>query len=192
MILFCDRELVIVTPPKTASDSLHRLLCSPPWDGLAVVGRSRTGQIDKHLAELPAECLGFRVLATVRNPYDRLVSLYHQFSRHETYWGRAGLAFWDFCNRVGRPDEPIPEHTHALANLYRLNQVQWLDGLQPELVRVERLAAGLKSHGLAVEDVPRWNDSWRRATLDYFDESTLAAIREWARPDCERFGYQML
>ena len=120
MIVFLDRRIAIVTPPKTASDTLHRVLCSPPFDGLAIVGRSRTGELDKHLSELPAECLGFRVLATVRNPHDRLVSLYHQFQRHETYWGRAGVAFWDFAHRVGRVDEPLPCQ-HRLAGLYKLN-----------------------------------------------------------------------
>ena len=187
MILLIERRIVILTPPKTASDSLHRALCSG-YGGVMVVGDSMyPGNVDKHTTKIPNEASGFKVLATVRQPLDRLVSLYCHYARTESeFYGRWSMAFWEFVNRVVRDRRVTGFPVDAM---YCLTQAQHLNGITTDgLLRCESLEADLVTHGIDVR-LTRENTSHRRPWRDYFDAGLLATVQPWAAPDCERFGY---
>lgn len=85
-----------------------------------------------------------------------------------------------------------PQRSHAP---YVLPQ-QFADG-ELQLVaalRLENLSDDLTSHGISLAELPHVNRSIRRPWPAYFGEgggrdSLLAIVEPWARPDCERFGY---
>lgn len=182
MILLIEHRVVILTPPKTASDALHRLFCSgPPWSGLAVVQRHHD-VLDKHGMEIPAEAAGFRVLLSVRHPLDRLVSLWHHRCRLHAYHGRGSCSFQEFATQVagGRP----------LGWLWTTTIDELAGELQPDaLLRCESLAADLKAAGLDVAEIPRVNESYRRSWPAYYTAELLQRLRPWADRDCQRFTY---
>lgn len=63
---------------------------------------------------------------------------------------------------------------------------QRIDGV----LKCESLADDLAGVGLRVDETPRHNTSFRRAWQEYFDADLLETAKPWAKPDCERFGYE--
>lgn len=220
MIILPDRKLIIITPPKTASTSLHKGLgaVGAIWvNGFALSGRC----VDHHIV---GYAVGYRLFMTVRHPLDRLVSMYLHQSRFDASEGRPGEAFWCFANRVGRGEHPDP--------MYQWNQCKYLEPfatrpspqvpfpnigefpatrshapyaietqleqgpLTPEFLHVETLAADLAAAGIDIKDLPHVNKSPVRKHWSFYfgtggqQQSLLAVIEDWAKPDCERFGYE--
>lgn len=189
MILLADHKLCILTPPKTGSTSLHQLLCGGRHRGWGVVGPSMDGRVDKHTCALPAEATTYRLAAVVRHPLDRLVSLWHHLVRFDAREGRATQSFWFFANQVGRGEQRDP--------FFAWNQCRHLEGVPlageraATVLRLENLAAGLAELGLSIDpaELPHLDRAHRSPWPRYYDASLLAIVRDWARPDCERFGY---
>ena len=198
MIVLPTQKLIIITPPKTASTTLHKVLCTEERGGIWVNGLSIGGRtVDHHVV---GQAPGYRLLMTVRQPLDRLGSLYLHQARYDAGLGRATEAFWCFANRVGRGEHPDP--------MYQWNQVKYLEGLKrredglivepapPALLHVETLQSDLVAAGLDVGELPRANAMpFRQEWQFYFGEgpardSLLAVLEEWAKPDFERFGYE--
>ena len=187
MILFPDRKLLILTPPKTASESLHQTLCRPPWDGYHGVGPDRLSYTGySHTACVrPDMAHAWRVLGTVRHPLDRLVSLYHHYQRGRAYQGRAGMAFRRFVRAVCSGSQSLPawfrltaaEHLAACA----------IDGV----LHTERLPVDLEAEGFPAVMLQRVNPSFRRAWRDYYDDQTLVLARRWGRRDADLGGYDL-
>ena len=176
---------MITTPPKTASDTLHRVFCSgSPWNGLAVVGEhSQPRNIDKHYPCVPNEARSFRKLLCVRHPLDRLVSLWHHRCRLHAWEGQATESFNRFCELLVGGELKTWLWRTTIAEL-----VPW----EPDgLLRCESLAMDLDREGLNVREVPRHNTSFRRPWQEYYTPTLLDLIRPWATADCERFGYEL-
>lgn len=76
MIVLPKHELVIITPPHTASGNLHWCLCSPEWGGYWVVGPNRDGGMDHHFAQMIGGWKHFRSVLIIRHPLNRLTGLY--------------------------------------------------------------------------------------------------------------------
>jgi hypothetical protein len=182
MILLIDHRTVILTPPKTASDTLHRVFCSgPPWNGLAVVGPHH-GVVDKHYPHVPNEAFRFKVLLTVRHPLDRLVSLWHHKCRLAAWAGEASESFPRFVNGLAAGE--------VVTWLWKTTIVELIGDQRIDgVLKCESLADDLAGVGLPVDAKHRHNTSFRRPWQDYYDAGLLATVEPWARPDIERFGY---
>ena len=176
----------IMTPPKCATHTLHDALCAPPHCGQSVVGPVAGNQdlLDRHVRSWPNEVVGFRRVVVVRHPLDRLVSLYLHLARWDAAFGRATPAFWFFAQQVGRRELSDPFYAWSVS--------QWLAGVEFEAVlRVESLASGLSNLGLGVDRLPLRNASYHvRPWRQFYDPSLLEAVSGWAKPDCDRFGYE--
>ena len=60
-----------------------------------------------------------------------------------------------------------------------------------QLVRYASIREDLAAAGLPIDELPeRGSTTNRSSSASYFDAATLAAVEAWARPDCERFGYE--
>jgi hypothetical protein len=186
MILLLTHQVVIVTPPKTASDSLHRLFCSgPPWNGLALVGEhSEPGNIDKHYPRLPNEAANCTTLLLVRHPLDRLVSLYLHRGRLLSYRGEPTPSFEEHCRLLVDGKLVSWLFTSTIADLVG-------DWKPDRLVRVESLGRDLAEAGLVVPNVPRVNFAFRRPWPAYYTPSLVQLVRPWAAKDADRFGYSL-
>ncbi len=147
-MIVCERQkLVIITPPKTGSTSLHRHLIAAGC--LPVYSPDPSGKVSKHGVVVPLEYVSmeFRVAVVVRNPYDRLVSQYAHYCNWLTSQGRAAPSIGQFCGAL--PDDIVFGWTLAQT----LGDIRW-----QELWKLETLATHLAAHGLP--NVPRENETW--------------------------------
>jgi len=129
--------------------------------------------------------------AFVRNPLDRMVSLYHYSLRI----GRTkpDMSFKDFCRRVAKG---VPEI--GLYNSQGLSQANSQSSWIPEDIdfigRFEKLqdhfAALLKKLELPNVDLARKRVSKeRRELLSYYNESSTRLVKELYKDDFDRFNY---
>lgn len=181
MILLVEHRTVILTPPKCGSVSLYDALRMPPWNGLMVV-QQHHGVLDKHGMELPNEALDSRVLLVIRNPYDRLVSLWHHFCRIETYHGRGCLPFDAWVGRMLDGKLGWMEST-SIVDLVGSTKYD-------TLLSCELLEDRLKGCGIEAQ-LPRLNRSYRKNWRGYYSVLLMDTVRKWVTPDCETFNYQI-
>jgi hypothetical protein len=95
---------------------------------------------------------------TVRNPYDRLVSLWLHKSRIERYEGLGGESFATFCERLAKGEVTTWLWRTTISELVG---EQHVDGL----LHVESLLQDLNAQGLGVPELPRHNSEWRRREI---------------------------
>lgn len=130
----------------------------------------------------------------VRNPWDRLVSLYSYLAQNERtsklYGGRLSGTFraWLMADRMVDAsqrgfwgDLPPP----------RQPQSWWLDGCD-EIGRFERLPAAFHKIMRKVGRrtvLHRSNRSHHGDYRQYYDDETRQAVAEWHAADIERWGY---
>jgi hypothetical protein len=188
MIYLEKQRIVILTPPKCGTHSLHAALCREPHGGVTVIGPSMNGRgIDRHATQIPNEAEDCQIVAVVRNPFDRLVSLWHHLVRFDAYHGRATMAFYIFAAHVGRRDT----NTIAGDPMYGWNLCDYLAGVpeRTKFVKLESLREDLAALGILIDKLPHELASHRRPWREYYDAGLVATVEPWARPDCERFGY---
>lgn len=185
MIVFADRKIAIMTPPKCATSSLHTVFCTPPFDGMVYVGPSPTGPgiWDRHIAHWPNETASYRRLVVTRDPLDRLVSLYLFWARSMAGRGNATPSFERFVDLV------LEE---KIAPLYRLNLSRWIGECHYHAtLRLESLNADLEREGLLVSALPKLDRSYRGiSSLEFYQDDLLERVKEWAMPDCDQFSYE--
>jgi hypothetical protein len=210
MIHSRSRKFLFIHIPKTAGTSLRKVLrrhapgpgpanfvarrigrAFPGWTPLFLY-RWRTFEAHLTLAEaeamLPAaEVAAFFKFAVVRNPFDRLVSLYHHVMGrpghpwHAPFSGLGG--FEAVALRIAEFGEPS-----------QLHYLRGRDGRigMDFLARFETLEADYATIrgrlGLR-EEMPRLNARPRKPWRDFYSESSLEAVRAFYREDFEAFGY---
>lgn len=135
MILSKDRRTVVVTPTKTATFTLEQEL-------------KKTGDYEfvtpRHQRELPVGLPSQlrRVILPIRNPYDRLVSMFRwgHSKHHSTLMRLAeGGTFESFCFRwAALFDANNPRNRDwTTTYLMYLQSLRAQTGLEPELFRIE-------------------------------------------------------
>ena len=209
-----QENAIFIWIPKTAGSSVyeilrghHFVLTDKPWCIQSTwkgAGRVTFGHMS--IESLVAANLlrqsyldSAFILTFCRNPYDRMVSLYHHFrsrlliSRH--------LEFKDFVARVCLGSVP-PVGFYNFCGLSQANpQIDWFVGLgrSPDFIgRYENLAQDLSEltsllHGYQSKpnrvDVPSENRSNRSPTSSYFTPDLQRSVFERYRADFEFFGY---
>jgi len=221
MAILCrDLGLLFVLDPATGSTAIGSLLCER-YGGEWLPAENRPNVRRKHstlrdLLDAGLLSLDERqklcVATSVRNPYDRLVSIYWKRMRI----GAEQLAdpgFW--IHRHAKPDriaeiEWIKHHDFSswirrrfvrnwLPRLIRGQSPsvyeQFVDGVDIVL-RYERLQQDfddlIRRLGATPVEIPRLNVTAERARRDYRDEYDLLSrtlVRIGQRADLERFGY---
>lgn len=186
MILFNDLRLALVTPPKCASTTLHDAVRHLPTElrAWAVLGPSLDGRIDHHTREIPPGCSDYKIVAVVRHPLCRLVSLYHHHCTWQSCRGQASPSLPRFSALVAR--QRMGDVFYD-ANLHR-----WLAGLNvAHLLHVENLDAELRAIGLPFPKLAKANASHRVPWPSYFSRhpGLLETIKPWAEPDFTLGGY---
>lgn len=184
MIILPWLDTLIITPPKTASRALIDGLCRG-GPGILCVGMAMAGRgVDHHNVEIPFTYARYRILAIVRHPLDRLVSLYHHRAADDAYWGRESPSFATTLQRTVQGEEPDA--------FYRWTLCQHLEGVADFTpVRFENLVQDLAAVGVSLPELPRVGAHHRRPWPEYFTPELTATAQAWAAPDADRFGYEL-
>lgn len=180
-MIVCQRQkLIVITPPKTGSTSLHNELCRSAPDCLPVYTLDPEGSVSKHGVVVPVEfaTVGYRVAVVVRDPLDRLVSQYTHWSNWQTSQGLAAPSLLDFL--TSPPDSFV----------FGWNLTRTLAGVRYDTVwRLETLNKHLDAEGLPT--VGRSNASWHRATNELLTGELKRLALERSADDNSTFGYPL-
>jgi hypothetical protein len=181
VLIHRERRYVVVTPPKTGSCTLNRLLIRPPF------GAFLSFDYWHHNTAIPSDCDGFRVYLSVRHPLARAASLYRHLARDE--WGNAAVhPFAEFCRRV------LLTTPHDV--FFGRTLCEWADSLNRPIAGVIRLEhvredlAQIEPDGPFVVPWENADPALRPASFWFAgDPNALPLALQWGRDDLERFGY---
>ena len=174
MIVCRSIGLVFVEIPRTASVPTANFL-------LKHLGGKRLPGENVHECELPAECIGYRVMCGIRNPYTRILSAYLRDRQQKHARARRARNYTQYVRRYGR----------SCHDYLRIAGVS-----VPELlVRFEGFPASLYGvlsrimwHGtgkVGPARQPPTTRNWRQA----YTAATAEAVWRVAQEDFEVFGY---
>jgi hypothetical protein len=193
MIYSLDRLLVLFTPPKCASNTLHELLTKQSC--MSVIGPQMDGGVDIHTTALPwdvwSRLESYTFAVSIRHPYTRAASLYGHYKQ---YWPAPHLSFVDFLRQL------VLAPRWGFFNATITSMLQPVetpfDGRPPiqvsHYVRVESLSQDLRALGFDVPaDLPKHNSSDNRG-FDEFTPESKQLVDLWSFYDFSRFGYQQV
>ena len=184
MILFPSQKIVLITPPKCASISLHVSL--PAYGGIQVYGPQGDDSsypIGPHTSHIPSHAQDYRAYVVYRNPYDRLVSLWYEFARYAMRQGKHVPAFLAWVPQA-------LDNQHSWFHSWNISRyVQGLD-LEGHL-DICTLNQGLaKLLGDEVQ-IPKLRESHDRpAWKDLYNANLLEIVHSWATADVRRWGQE--
>ena len=190
MIYSPQRRLVVFTPPKCGTNTLHEVL---PRHGFRIVmGPQFDGAVGEHTLSLEydvwRDLASHRFAVAARHPYARTASLYGHYCH---YWPPPHAPFPEFvASHVIAPKFAFFNAT--IASLLHLHEYP-VDGRTPvrftEVIRVESLADDLRRLGVAVDEpLPRVH-ALPNAGRALYTGRAQELVDLWARHDFDRFGY---
>ena len=182
MIAIESLGIVIITPPKNASSSLHTVLCGAKYGGVYIEGPLPGVEpidIEAHTTLVPRRWANLKKFVAIRNPYRRAVSLYlHQ------------VQFFGY--RDGFPSFVRDKLLHP--SWWYSPNVFFIPKNVAGFVHVETLAADLIAAGVQLEDqLPFDNKLTDSPREDLFEGNEIRdLVNYWAREDFSRLGYPMI
>ena len=198
MLIDRNRRLVFVHVPKTGGQSIIRALGG---------SHDKLGASHEPLFALcPAIRKHFLTFGVVRNPFERLVSLYHfmcqktmrptdNFDQREV--NEMGFKSWlmngEFYMMDDRPF--MNGGDQLLAPMQRRPQSWWLDGCDEYIVCDDDLEAGLnmlmRASGLVEISLPRINTSTHNDWREYYDDESREFVIKYHAEDFKQFGFSL-
>lgn len=79
MIVFPEKQKLIITPPHTASGNMHNSLCVNEYGGKWVIHENYAGLYDQHGAQIATGWDGYQIACVWRDPKDRLIGLWNHY-----------------------------------------------------------------------------------------------------------------
>lgn len=131
---------------------------------------------------------GYFKFAFVRNPWDRVVSLYFNKVAPGTYCeGTQSLTFEQFVDWLAQQDlTKIDAHAKLQALLIPVDELDFIGRFETFSKDVQYVLGRL---GLSKVSIPKHNPSSHAHYSRYYDDRTRELVRQLYREDIERFGY---
>lgn len=185
-MIVCDRhKFLIGTPTKTGTNALRSCL----------IERGEIGcyhLLPKHRMDVPPRQQYHFKYLVVRNPYDRLVSMFHYLNKRGGQWGDGHFStFKEFIRfhqerRMSKPSVDWTNNNVENKRILRPAKVFHQENLFLLLRDIEsRFKVELPA--LTRINVSQDRGPWQ----DYYDKSDFDVVREWCRQDCHLFGYEL-
>lgn len=186
MIVLRKERAIILTPPRTASVSLHHALCGPNIWVHGPIEFHAHMPMAHETRSIPADFAKFKLACVVRNPLHRLVSMYCLVRDWRPRLPASDWTFSEFAERAANPPQHgwWPAWGRSISDYLRpLRSMDYI-------LRFESLEADLlRTFGIDVK-LPRTNSSNRLPFHEYYqDQRVLELARKWAEEDCRAFGY---
>lgn len=180
--MFIDHEnkLILVTPMKCATHTFREIA--------GRLGSSlQLTPVYPHVMVCDGD-EGYRRVMAVRDPYDRLVSIYLHLQSRPLRWIPEGL-IQSFTFKKFMPWWCL-QQSRAEGNFWSMSLTDCANMFYPtRLVRVEHLAEDLAALGVVVDgDIPHMNRASNRQgdSLSYYSDEMLHLAYDWfAKYDCD-------
>lgn len=157
--------------PKTGTTSLVSWIKSNLSDYEFVLG-----DCSYHGVQPPSP---YPVWVTYRNPYDRLVSLWHYYGRYCLERGLGVLPFAEWAPQAIEGHQGI---------FHQRTTVDWLNGSEVAgIIKFPRMDQQLSKLFKVPVVLPTENKAQRRPWTEYYTRELMQVVRPWASVDTERF-----
>ena len=136
------------------------------------------------------------VFSVVRNPWDKVVSLYkYRIKINTSNLTQNPISFKDWVKQTfGKEKNPIYYNSPRMFEpqcdwlkdrngVIRVNNILRFESLNEDFSSIA------KSLGITAQ-LPHVNKTDRFAYAYYYDKETIEIVREWFKEDIERFGYE--
>jgi hypothetical protein len=173
MIALTNQKLLIFTPPKTASTSMHHALSQ--MKGAIWIMSDEPG-VEKHTTTIPAMFENYQRIVVVRNPYQRFLSL----------WGHHQKD----CLEAGRDFGTIERHAVKVAareHWFLENISERYGSLGCENYwQIEHIRDAFDRY-----KIPIWLPEMNRNTFarQKMTDKLYDILRDWGNPDAIAYGY---
>lgn len=176
-------KTIICTPTKTGTEALLSVLTR----------RSRFGQriMPKHRATVPDEYASFHRVLVVRNPWNRLVSMFYYLRKMHGSWGKGSfISFAEFCeyHQYRCKHKPSVDWTWNFcdyANVFQQQEVWHTENLESDCVGRFGLHFDLppfRQINVTTDRTKSYEAHWTKKLRQL--------VAPWAEPDAEMFGYE--
>lgn len=132
-----------------------------------------------------------RVCAIVRNPWERLVSLYNHADsiNLEGTWYHINKISWD--EFLGRMDKFVMTPSYYWAHPYNQwgTQLDWVDPKKVDILRFSHLQEDLNSYFNKEVNLPKVNQSSPTDYRTYYTSEQIEKVAKWYRLDIEHWGF---
>lgn len=198
--MFLNNELIFIHTPKSGGTSVHKLLS----DNL---GETKTkGIIPPHISykdlkrSYPSYEIGQKTFAVVRNPFERLVSVYRHLNRPfklQKFFGenaeKVGAeisTFQDFITNFSLPDAVWQGKDHLTSQLEWVKEVDNIFDLSD----TNGIANFLRGFGIK-DQLPHLNkrkisSGFGKLYRTYYDDRAIALVEEKFKWEIDTFGYR--
>jgi len=158
--------------PKTAGKSVHAVF-------------PRTPPFERHHQPMSYYKDETEFYTTIRNPYDRLVSLFCYINRDQPNYNEIHnpeYFYWWFT--VGKDQEP------KMANPNVFNTMSWYLDVPEKPVKILRFeTVGQDFKELFGQDLPHVNENEHPPYQGYYDKKMTELVRDYYSEDFIRFNY---
>lgn len=138
-----------------------------------------------------------RVVAVVRNPWSRLVSMYHhadaiRFNVSETWYNQPKITFDEYLNRMDAFRMTASYYWNHPYDQWGI-QLDWItqnNNVKVDILRYENLQQDLNSYfnqtiNLEKRNIGKYDKDYK----DYYNEEQIEKVANWFRLDIERWGF---
>jgi len=190
MIVSDKFEFVYIDTPKTGSISFERLF-KEKFDGY-VVYPTNNKNLTKHCREIPKHAQNYQKIISVRNPYDRLKSLY-SYHLQRLSSQKDSISIDEFLDKI------IKERKEYQKNRF-LMYLSIDDYLSPFSIEASDCVVQLENVTEQINDLPfvkkRIELPWRNRSSDTtkptLASTTINKVNIWAANDFNKFGYKKI
>lgn len=193
MILLYDKEIAIITLPKTGSTSLFETLCRRPYNGVFCIGPSGDdpNYYDHHSIILPQASFKWKVYVVVRNPLQRFVSLWGHLAKEMVMKMETPPSISEFVNIISSNNHPF--------YFYQWNQSQMLEKANYDygIIKTENLEEDLLKYEILENkgellDLNVFNITQRSKPYNQLlNKDMIEKLRWWWESDDLKFGYDI-
>ena len=192
-----DIDAVFIWIPKCAGSTVHKMLDCPMYrhdyqrkeflqdpKGIVTFGHAKYSKLDTPKGYSPFK------FAFVRNPYERMVSLY---TYHRKNRGRFDGGFLEYVQMISEGITPVGAFN--VRGFSPCNpQIDWIKNEEIDFIgRVEHFERDINyvfdRLGLRRRKIQHCNSSEHTFYADYYCPESQAIVEDFYREDFERFGY---
>ena len=198
MMVSEELKMVYIDPPKTGSMSCDNI-CKK--NGFSYIKYRNPGiqrgkkYFNKHQRFVPKKYQDYTTIASIRNPYERLYSLYHFDKAHKyNFIGTSMKSFFTYVSGIVKKyRQPVKNNDIRKYRYFPLHMYLEVARVD-KFVRTENLFGDLADAGLQVEQnkVRLNTGKYIRTWKDVKSPELIEMINEWAGADFELYGYEKL
>lgn len=189
MVISDEFEFIYIDVPKTGSISFERLF-KETFSGKTVFPEG--SNLTKHCRKIPQHAQNYRKIISVRNPYERIKSLYSfHLQRQKELNCEYGIS--NFLDKIIEEREQYQNseflmylsiHDYLLPfDLYNSDCVIQLENAEEQINQLELINEPVK--------LP-WRNQGDTETIKLLSDDIIKKVNIWAQNDFESFGYKKI